>query len=245
MKILPTSDFHFEVKGNGGEIDFIKSLPKADVIVVAGDLTMASKLQSTLGLLASYYPDVVYVCGNHEDYMHEAEYCLKNIRPNVPKNVHWLENSSVVINGTKFIGCTLWFEADEFSVLAEKKFSDFVYIKKLSSFAYVANMESLEFLRENAGPDTIVVTHHLPCSASIGKQWVNDEFNRFYLSPSAEKIIKDKKPKLWIHGHSHCFFDYEAYSTRIVCNPRGYVIRNENGFRKDLILECSTTTGVD
>jgi hypothetical protein len=29
--------------------------------------------------------------------------------------------------------------------------------------------------------------------------------------------------KLWIHGHTHHNFDYEIGSTRVVCNPRGYI----------------------
>jgi hypothetical protein len=29
--------------------------------------------------------------------------------------------------------------------------------------------------------------------------------------------------KLWTHGHTHEPFDYEIGTTRIVCNPRGYV----------------------
>ena len=29
--------------------------------------------------------------------------------------------------------------------------------------------------------------------------------------------------KLWTHGHTHHEFDYMVGSTRVVCNPRGYV----------------------
>jgi hypothetical protein len=28
---------------------------------------------------------------------------------------------------------------------------------------------------------------------------------------------------LWTHGHTHEDFDYHIGSTRVVCNPRGYV----------------------
>jgi len=29
--------------------------------------------------------------------------------------------------------------------------------------------------------------------------------------------------KLWTHGHTHEDFDYMLGSTRVVCNPRGYI----------------------
>jgi hypothetical protein len=30
-----------------------------------------------------------------------------------------------------------------------------------------------------------------------------------------------RRSRLWIHGHTHTSFDYEARGTRVVCNPRG------------------------
>jgi hypothetical protein len=29
--------------------------------------------------------------------------------------------------------------------------------------------------------------------------------------------------RLWMHGHTHEDFDYTIGTTRVVCNPRGYV----------------------
>jgi len=29
--------------------------------------------------------------------------------------------------------------------------------------------------------------------------------------------------KLWTHGHTHEEFDYMVGTTRVVCNPRGYI----------------------
>src|SRR5439155_709852 len=41
---------------------------------------------------------------------------------------------------------------------------------------------------------------------------------------------------LWIHGHTHTFFDYRAGGARVICNPRGYP-GEATGFRPDLIVE--------
>jgi hypothetical protein len=36
-------------------------------------------------------------------------------------------------------------------------------------------------------------------------------------------ILDHPQITLWTHGHTHHVFDYRIGSTRIVCNPRGYV----------------------
>ena len=41
---------------------------------------------------------------------------------------------------------------------------------------------------------------------------------------------------LWIHGHTHTFFDYRAGGARVICNPRGYP-GEATGFRPDLIVD--------
>ena len=38
-----------------------------------------------------------------------------------------------------------------------------------------------------------------------------------------EFILDYPQIKLWTHGHTHEDFDYMIGSTRIVCNPRGYL----------------------
>ncbi len=33
----------------------------------------------------------------------------------------------------------------------------------------------------------------------------------------------NKEIKLWTHGHTHEDFDYMIGTTRVFCNPRGYI----------------------
>ena len=40
---------------------------------------------------------------------------------------------------------------------------------------------------------------------------------------------------LWIHGHTHTFFDYVVSGTRVVCNPRGYP-GEPTGFVADFVV---------
>jgi hypothetical protein len=39
----------------------------------------------------------------------------------------------------------------------------------------------------------------------------------------SEFIMDHPQIKLWTHGHTHEEFDYMVGSTRIICNPRGYI----------------------
>lgn len=36
------------------------------------------------------------------------------------------------------------------------------------------------------------------------------------------------RPLLWVHGHTHDSFDYMIGSTRVLCNPRGYIPEEAN-----------------
>ena len=52
-------------------------------------------------------------------------------------------------------------------------------------------------------------------------------------------MFLDKKPKLWIHGHTHCKFDYNIGNTRIVTNPSGYPSERDCriNFNKGFVIE--------
>ena len=47
--------------------------------------------------------------------------------------------------------------------------------------------------------------------------------NGAYSSRLDQFILDNPQIKLWTHGHTHEEFDYMIGSTRVVCNPRGYI----------------------
>lgn len=70
----------------------------------------------------------------------------------------------------------------------------------------------------------VVVGHHAPSPLSIHPQYANDTvMNGGYSSDLNEFILDHPQIRLWTHGHTHHNFDYMIGSTRIVCNPRGYI----------------------
>ena len=70
----------------------------------------------------------------------------------------------------------------------------------------------------------IVVGHHSPSKLSTHPRYADEEImNGGYSSDLSEFILDHPQIKLWTHGHTHHKFDYMIGSTRIVCNPRGYI----------------------
>ena len=70
----------------------------------------------------------------------------------------------------------------------------------------------------------VVVGHHAPSKASTHPRYKTEVImNGAYSSRLDQFILDHPQIKLWTHGHTHEDFDYMIGSTRIVCNPRGYI----------------------
>jgi len=70
----------------------------------------------------------------------------------------------------------------------------------------------------------VVVGHHTPSHQSCHPRYKKDDLmNGGYHSDLSEFILDRPGIKLWTHGHTHELFDYMIGTTRVVCNPRGYI----------------------
>jgi predicted phosphodiesterase len=92
---------------------------------------------------------------------------------------------------------------------------------------------------------TVVVTHHAPAAGSIAPKWADDWLTPSFVSDLPEEFFE--VPSLWVHGHTHSSFDYMRGNCRIVCNPRGYRMRDgtfENAaFDPGLIIDVDDRPG--
>lgn len=239
MKLLILSDIHTEFHADGGE-SFTASLPEADVCVLAGDVSNAQGLRSTLVRFIEKYKHVVYVHGNHEFYGSDRDSVCAHTKAlaDAHRGFHWLDNDSVKIEGVKFLGTPLWFRWDALNPLYYANMNDFSQIEGFSHWVYKENAEALGFLQEEISRDCVVVTHYLPAHRSVAPKYRGSPLNRFFLCDVEKPLIHAGKPKLWIHGHTHTSMDYQLGSTRVVCNPFGYARYEENRqFNPNLIVE--------
>lgn len=242
MRLKIMSDLHFEFhkdKGNSFiEHDFAD---KADVLIIAGDLSDFALLPESLEKICLAYHNalVIFVPGNHEFYgssIPETLSVLTKLARKIP-NLKCLYNGRFVHEGVKFFGTTLWFKhVDEIEDLYPQM-NDFYYIDKFASQVYIHNQTALDFLWHADMKDSVVITHMLPSVRSVQPRFIDNVLNPFFVC-EVDNIILSKSPKYWFHGHCHRSADYVLDKTRVVANPMGYIRRDYNlDFNYDLILE--------
>lgn len=237
MKIQFVSDLHCEMHMDEG-IRMIDSLPRVgDVLVVAGDMSNSSGIDTAVDWLCSKFPHVIFVPGNHEYYFSDRDTVLakKQKLENKFKNFHWLDGHAIEIKGQRFIGTTGWFRDSPNNWVYENLLNDFRLIFSYKKWVYKAHEESRQYLLENVRPGDVVITHHAPTSLSTPARFKTSQLNRFYVA-DFQDVIEKCQPKLWIHGHMHEPSDYEVLGCRVVANPKGYP-GEPNGFVPDRTVQ--------
>lgn len=246
MKLQLLSDLHLEVHPHFSP----SPAPGADVLVLAGDIGSyqpGSQLAdgdfglarfSPLPQYAGWPTPVVFVPGNHEYDGQDFDTAHTRLRRTCDRlGLIWLERESVVLQGVRLVGTTLWSDFDALAghgadttpgqrlKLREKAFraADF-YLRKtggtrhgepflaaqLREQALVCQAWLREALARPFDGATVAVTHFAPslCSADP----------RYGMTPGTAgfcNALDDCLPhaRLWLHGHLHAPSDYLASGT--------------------------------
>ena len=168
-------------------------------------------------------------------------------------NVHLLDKEIKVIGDVLFIGGTLWTDMNKEDGITlyhmKTMMNDFMCINNGNRTTYYRDEAGNSYSRvarftpDDAVEDhklmlnylklmvpgdkdqkVVVVGHHAPSKASTHPRYAKEQImNGGYSSDLSEFILDRPQIKLWTHGHTHEEFDYMIGSTRIVCNPRGYI----------------------
>ena len=279
MNIQLLSDLHLESNPHFKPVP----LPGADLLVLAGDIGsyQQGSLLTSLGIadfgLARFSPlpvaqggaawptPVLFLPGNHEyDGLDFEETGLRLRQTCARLGLIWLERESVVMQGVRFIGSTLWSDFDALSTreaargditlgqqlkAREKAFraANF-YLKKNHSLrdghpmlatevrdqGLLAQAWLREALAQPFDGPTVAVTHFAPSLLSADP--------RYGLTPGTAGFcnsLDDLLPlaRLWLHGHLHCPNDYVSQGCRVVANPLGYARKGEQeSFRESLSI---------
>ena len=280
MNIQLLSDLHLESNPHF----MARPVPGADVLVLAGDIGsyQNSSQLLTLGIsdfgLARFSPlpidqggaawptPVFFVPGNHEYDGLDFDDAHARLQASCARlGITWLERQSLVLQGVRFIGCTLWTDFD--ALTTERAFTGDVtlaeqlkardkalraanfYLKKnhslragvplLADAVRDEGLKSQAWLRQAlAAPfegHTVVVTHFAPSLRSADP--------RYGLTPGTAgfcNALDDVLPlaQLWLHGHLHCPSDYVQKGCRVVANPLGYARKGEQAaFKPDLLIK--------
>lgn len=236
MNIYLLSDLHLEFHRDGGR-GFLAALdPRGvDVLVLAGDITNGHLLTDTLSHFCSRFPQVIYVSGNHELYGFHAQSIITSplLRPTslplsptiLPMyNLHILDrHHTVTLDGVRFVGSTLWFPKPPCGA-PKADYNDFHWIQGFEPWVYEEHRATAAFLDATLQPNDILVTHFFPLRESISVEYQNHPLNCFFWSGAeVDRIVRERSPRLALHGHTHTSFDYHIGRTHVVCNPFGYV----------------------
>jgi predicted phosphodiesterase len=189
------------------------------------------------------FPEVIMVSGNHEHYHGDFATTHDIIRKSFSdlENFNYLDKDFLIIKGVVFYGGTLWTNMNNEDPITMMQIlgamNDYYQIKNTGANAggrflpedsvedHYAFRRGLDSVLENYPTHSVVVVgHHAPSKASTHPRYKTEVvMNGAYSTDLNDFILDRRQIKLWTHGHTHEPFDYMIGTTRIVCNPRGYI----------------------
>lgn len=266
MKIQLLSDLHLEVHPQ-----FVpEPAPDADLLVLAGDIgsyqndsqvagdNFGLERFSPLPQWGDWPTPVVFVPGNHEYDMQDFDAAHDRLRRTCDRlGLLWLERETLVLDGVRFVGTTLW---SDFDALADhEQCTDLTRRLRLRQKAFRAANFYLaktgtsragtpwlaEPMREQAlacmawledalarpfdGP-TVAITHFAPSLRSADP--------RYGLAPGTAGFCNAldhllPRATLWLHGHLHAPSDYTVQGQQADGTPwQCRVVANPLGYAR-------------
>lgn len=234
MRLWVGSDYHLEAT-RGWDLPATNARPDFEVMVVAGDLT--TRMERGVKWLLERVRDrpVIYVAGNHEAYGTDLDRTIEKARTAAAgTNIHVLENDSVTINDTVFLGATGWTDFNLFGDperamhAAGEVMNDYKKIR-IGNYEYrlrpahtlARHLKTRAFLQQElSGPKTlprVVVTHMGFHREAARRGYEHDLISAAYTS--GDPI---EGADLWLYGHTHESRDFCVGTTRVVSNGKGY-----------------------
>ena len=232
----------------GGDICVASDIAQRDPYNTMGEHYRSNRFHAFFERCCSRFPHVIFIVGNHEHYHGDFAKTVPHFRDVLGylKNLHILEKETFVLDDVTFIGGTLWTDMNKRSIRTLHEIS-----RMMNDFRCVDNSAKLAdqrgwggrftttdaaddhdamvaFVRATVETDPagryVVVGHHAPSRLSTHPKYAHDTImNGGYSSELDDFILDHPQIKLWTHGHTHEDFDYCIGSTRILCNPRGYI----------------------
>jgi len=204
---------------------------EAEVCVAAGDIHVRD---AGVDWLAALPVPVVYIAGNHEFYTGETSAVRRRLAERcAAAGIHFLDDSEVIIEGTRFLGTTLWTDfaggGQDYMDHARFAMNDYLQIHEgrdllTPEHTLARHRQSRAWLAQALARPfdgaTVVVSHHAPSRRSWSTNYPT--FMLPFYCNDLDAFAAEHDIALWIHGHVHACSDYELHGARVLCNPRGY-----------------------
>lgn len=133
MKLQYVSDLHLELV-KSKNVPTIKPIDNNTYLALCGDIgnPFMDTYTQFLDIHTKLYKHILIVSGNHEYYSSKSkQYTMSVINDKITQiannynNVTYLNMGKIIINRTKFIGCTLWSDISSVSSIVEDIMNDY------------------------------------------------------------------------------------------------------------------------
>ena len=263
-RITVVSDLHLEFLDLLQASEIVKDIArnavkkKSRYLVIAGDFDYLSSLMRYRFLVEEMEEELgdtrlFIVPGNHEFYIPERKYPSDPYLEKFSIMLHMADinelagrdvlNNRDVHGHENIVFATLWFP-DPKDAYLKGQLADYKYIKGFEPRVYEENEKAVRFLSSNITEGSVVVTHHAPTFRSVPMEYAGDPLNKLFCN-NLDELILEKKPLMWIHGHTHTSFDYILGETRVVCNPMGYMSQEIEGRPENPKFDPALTFEID
>ena len=236
MIVQYASDLHLEFSQNQRFLKTNPLQPKGDVLILAGDVVPFAALDKHddfFDYLADHFETTYWIPGNHEYYQFDLAEKCGMINEAIRKNVHLVNNLTIINEGVRFIFSTLWSHISPSNEShLQRSINDFRVIKYNSDRFNVAQFNQqhdacLDFitqeLQRTAVEKTVVVTHHVPTLINYPEKYQGTAINEAFVVELVD-LIKTTQPDYWVYGHHHFNTpDFNIGTTQILTNQLGYV----------------------
>jgi predicted phosphohydrolase len=249
VRLHVLSDLHLE------RAPFTTPDVESDIVVLGGDIAPGTAGVDWARNWLGGRP-ALYVAGNHEFYGESFTQLADDLRDRaLGSGVQVLENDVTVVDGVRFLGCSLWSDFEfagperrEYSMaICERMVNDYRQISASSAGGPLRPQDTLarhlesrawlsERLSEPHDGQTVVITHHSPIVRERPKNPLLAAIGGAFASDLSELIGADAVD-LWIFGHIHRTVDVDVNGTRMISNQRGYRGEPVSGFDPELVIE--------
>lgn len=252
MRIQYLSDLHIEMM-TIKQFKFIcdKIVPQCETLILAGDIgnppLVTQNYQRFLDIMSKKFDKIFLVTGNHEYYGNSISKTDEHITEicKTRKNISFLNNSTELYKGFRFVGATQWTKIHDPRYLI----NDFTCINDMNVRRYNdMHDESKNFLKTAINDAAlnnekcVVITHHLPLNELVLEKYKEPDMLKYNQCFSADMrdVFENKNStiKSWFYGHTHTKSTQNIFGIKFLCNPIGY-----NGENK--LNEYNITIDVD
>jgi len=231
MKIQFLSDLHEK---------YIDIQPKADCLALLGDIgdPFTTYYEKFIDNISKKFKNVFIITGNREYYFRSIPETDEKITSICSKyeNVHFLNNSSVIVDGHLIVGSTLWTKIDAETAL---RINDFNHIR--TSTMEFLNVEThnnihkkaVEYIEEQSKQDlpTIILTHHAPIKEMNG----NCENMPLWRAFCSDLSHIQGSIKVWLSGHTQKVMRINKNGIVYASNCMGF--KRHQDFKENSVIE--------